>query len=149
MLMMEDIERRGVRRLVIDSVIELERGLAFQGRTADFLAAVLSYLRSREVTTCLTLDVSPTPGAEMTLATAYLSLMAENQVTLRQVEYRGQLHRVAAVVKMRSSDHEHVVREVAITTGRGIQVLGPAPYGLLGRGGIGTEPAGPIDVDRS
>jgi len=126
-LLLEHVERRGVRRLVIDSVAELERGLGFQGRTGDFLAALVSYLRSREVTTCLTLDVPPDPAREISLAGASLSVIAENQLVLRQVEYRGQFHRVLSVVKMRFSDHDRAMHEVAITPGQGAQVLGPAP----------------------
>ena len=128
LLMMEDVERRGVRRLVIDSVAELERGLGFQERTADFLAALVTYLRTREVTTCLTLDISPNGGLETSLAAASLSVIAENQLMLRQLEFRGHLHRVGAVTKMRFSDHERVIHQVAIVPGQGIQVLGPAPF---------------------
>jgi len=58
-LLLDEVERRGVRRLVIDSVAEPERGLGFEGRTGGFLAALVSYLRSRDVTMCLTLDVPP------------------------------------------------------------------------------------------
>ena len=39
-LLRDDIERRGVRRLVVDSAAELERGIAPEARKPEFLAAL-------------------------------------------------------------------------------------------------------------
>jgi circadian clock protein KaiC len=56
-LLAEDIEHRGVQPLVIDSAAELQRAVGSAARIPDFLSALVSYLRGRKVTTCLTLDV--------------------------------------------------------------------------------------------
>jgi circadian clock protein KaiC len=50
-LLSEEVERRGLRRLVIDSAAELQRAIGFAARAPDFLSALVSYLRAREVTT--------------------------------------------------------------------------------------------------
>jgi circadian clock protein KaiC len=55
-------------------------------------------------------------------------VLAENIVLLRLVEYRGELHRVISVVKMRFSAHDHRLHEFAIAD-RGISVLGELPSG--------------------
>ena len=132
-LLREDIERRGVRRLVIDSAGELERGIATAQRRTDFLAALVSYLRGREVTTYVTLDINTIVGPALEFAGTPLSVLAENLLVLRLAEYRGRLHHVCSVLKMRFSDYDRTIREYTITAGRGVQLLGPAPpaAGLL------------------
>jgi len=128
-LLYEDIEHRGVRRLVVDSAAELERAIGASDRKAGFLSALVTYLRSRQVTTYLTLDIPTIAGPMLEFAETPLSLIAENLVLLRNVEYRGQLHLVLGVLKMRFSDHERGIYEYAISAGRGMNILGPAPLG--------------------
>ena len=132
-LLREDLEQRGIRRLVIDSTAELERGMAAEASKAEFLAALVSYLRSREVTTYITLDINTIVGPALEFIGTPLSVLAENLLLLRYAEYRGQLHRVFSVLKMRFSEYDRVLREYTITAGRGIELLGPAPpaAGLL------------------
>jgi circadian clock protein KaiC len=126
-LMREDLERREVRRLVIDSAAELERGVAPEQRKPEFLAALASYIRARGVTACVTLDVPKTVGQDLDLVGTPSSVLAENLLLLRDVEYLGQPHRVIAVLKMGFSGYERSIRQYEMVPGRGIQVLGVAP----------------------
>jgi circadian clock protein KaiC len=126
-LLREDIERRGVRRLVIDSAAELERGIAPEARKPEFLAALATYLRAQGVTACVTLDVPKTVGQDLDLVGTPFSVLAENLLLLRDVEYLGQPHRVITVLKMRASGYERSIRQYEMVPGRGIQVLGVAP----------------------
>ena len=138
-----DIERRGVRRLVIDSAAELQRGLRSEARIPEFLAALVSYLRAREVTSYLTLDISMIVGPALELAGTPLSVIAENLLVLRQVEFRSRLHRVLSVLKMRFSEYEPAIYEYTLTPGAGIQIVGPAPLGegfLTGIPRLASEP---------
>ena len=128
-LLSEDIERRGVRRLVIDSAAEVQRSVGFEGRVPDFLSSLVSYLRQREVTTYMSLDVPMIVGPELELAGTPLSTFAENLLLARQVEYRGSLHRVLSVLKMRFSEHSLAIHECTITANQGFQIVGPAPVG--------------------
>jgi circadian clock protein KaiC len=131
-LLRADIEQRGVRRLVIDSAAELERGVADRERLPDFLAALVRYLRGRDVTTYLTLDLPTIVGQELSFAGTPLSVLAENLVLLRHVEYRGQLRRVFSVFKMRFSDYDPTIREFTIVPDHGIQIQAAlAATGLL------------------
>jgi circadian clock protein KaiC len=139
-----DVERRGVRRLVIDSAAELQRGIGFPGRAPEFLSALVSYLRGRDVTSYLTLDLPVIMGPQLELGGTPLSVLAENLLLLRQVEYRGRLHRVFSVFKMRFSGYEPAIYELAITPGRGIEIVGPAPLGeglLTGVPRLSGEPS--------
>jgi circadian clock protein KaiC len=126
-LLREDLEHRGVRRLVIDSAAELERGIAPEDRKPEFLAALATYTRGRGVTTCITLDVPKTVGQDLDLVGTPFSVLAENLLLLRDVEYLGQPHRVFSVLKMGFSGYERSIREYEMVPGHGIQVLGVAP----------------------
>jgi circadian clock protein KaiC len=128
-LVSRDVEARGVRRLVVDSVAELERGIGSEERKAGFLSALVSYLRGGDVTTVLTLDIPAVVGTALDLTGTPVSVLAENLLVLRPVEYRGRLRRVLSVLKMRFSDHDRAIYEYAITAGRGLEVAGPAPLG--------------------
>jgi circadian clock protein KaiC len=121
------VDRGGVRRLVIDSSRELERTLD-SGRAPEFLSAVIAWLRARQVTTLLTREITQIVGSELDFSDTAASVLAENIVLLRLVEYRGELHRVISVVKMRFSAHDHRLHEFAIAD-RGISVLGELPSG--------------------
>lgn len=125
----EDIERRGVRRLVIDSAAELERGVHSLARVPDFLAALVSYLRDRNVTTYLTIDLPTIVSPSLEFTGAPLSVLAENLLLLRQVEYRNQLHRVFSVLKMRFSAYDPGIHEYTIVAGEGLRIQGLAPLG--------------------
>ena len=126
-LLRGDVEQRGVRRLIVDSAAELERGIAPDERKAEFFAALTTYLRGQGVTACLTLDVPKTVGQDLDLVGTPFSVLAENLVLLRDVEYLGQPHRVVSVLKMRFSAYDRSIREYEPVPGHGIQVLGVAP----------------------
>jgi len=128
-LLAEDIELRGTRRLVIDSAAELERAIGDQERNPGFLSALVGYLREHRVTSYFTLDIPTIAGPSLEFAETPLSVVAENLLLLRKVEYRAQLHRVFSVLKMRFSDHERAIYEYTITPGQGLQITDPAPLG--------------------
>ena len=132
-LLVRDIERRGVRRLVIDSAGELEHSMTSDARKVQFLAALVGYLRGRSVTTYITLDINTIVGPALELAGTPLSVLAENLLILRYAEYHGQLHRLFSVIKMRFSDYDRALHEFTMRPGHGLQLLGrpPAAIGLL------------------
>jgi circadian clock protein KaiC len=125
----EEVEQRGIRRLVIDSAAELERAIGDTDRRGGFLSALVSYLRAHQVTSYLTLDIPSLVGPALEFSDTPLSVIAENLLVMRNVEYQGQLHRVFSVLKMRFSDHERAIYEHTISSGLGINILGPAPLG--------------------
>ncbi|HZO32559.1 MAG TPA: ATPase domain-containing protein [Chloroflexota bacterium] len=143
-LLVRDIERRGVRRLVIDSAGELENSTTSDARKVPFLAALVGYLRDRSVTAYVTLDINTIVGPALELAGTPLSVLAENLLILRYAEYHGQLHRLFSVIKMRFSDYDRGLREFTMRPGHGLELLGrpPAAIGLLT--GIAQPIPGPL-----
>ncbi|MBV8716277.1 MAG: AAA family ATPase [Chloroflexi bacterium] len=132
-LIRERVEQGDVQRLVIDSATELEGGLTSPQRAAMFMASLAAYLRSRSVTTYMTVDVPTIVGPELSFAGNPLLVFAENLLLLRYAEYQGELHRVFAVLKMRFSAFDRALRIYTIRDGVGIEIVGPAPRaaGLL------------------
>jgi circadian clock protein KaiC len=132
-LIRERIDSRQIQRLVIDSVTELQGGLTSSQRAAMFMASLAAYLRSRSVTTYMTVDVATIVGPELSFSDNPLLPIAENLLLLRYAELEGVLHRVFAVLKMRFSDFDRTLRIYTIRDGAGIEIAGPAPRaeGLL------------------
>lgn len=130
--LLEAIDTAGARRLVVDSVIELERAVARNGdpaRVADYMAALIEALRARDVTALFIKEHPKVLASELDLSTGPISVLAENVLMLRQLEYRSALHRVLSVLKMRFSAHDHMLREFTITAPEGIRVLSPGESG--------------------
>jgi circadian clock protein KaiC len=125
-LLRADVAERGVRRLVVDSVNELQRSLVPPERQAEFFAALVTYLRAHEVTTYLALDLARIAG-EPELADSSLAVLAENLLFLRQAQRGGVMHRLLSVLKMRFSGHDRRTHEFSVTPGSGIEVVGPVP----------------------
>jgi circadian clock protein KaiC len=128
-LLRREVEQRGVRRVVIDSAADLERGMADDTRKAEFFSALVAYLRGHDVTTYITLDLNTIVGPALEFIGTPLSVLAENLLVMRYTEHRGRLRRLLLVLKMRYSDYDRTVHEYTITAGRGVELLGPAPAG--------------------
>ncbi len=112
----------GVRRLVIDSLAEMEATVEAT-RARDYLAAIATLLRAGGVTALLTRETFGIFGENLTFVDEPSSVLAENVISLRQVQARGKLHRVLAIVRMRFSDHDRTIREFTVTE-RGLTMLG-------------------------
>ncbi|HLI26509.1 MAG TPA: ATPase domain-containing protein [Chloroflexota bacterium] len=125
------IERVGARRLVVDSLADLEAALG-RDRLEAYLAALAALLRHEGVTALFTKDVPQVFGVNLDLAQVPLSYLAENVVVLRFVTFRGEVRRVLAVLEMRFSAHDRSFREFVLDQGR-FQVLGryESPLGSL------------------
>ena len=83
--LLDEIDRTGARRLVIDSIAELERGLLRSGdtqRLEDYLAALLLALRARSVTALLVKETDKVLAATLEFSADPLSLLAENVLLL-------------------------------------------------------------------
>ncbi|HEU5442048.1 MAG TPA: ATPase domain-containing protein [Ktedonobacterales bacterium] len=122
------LDHTGARRLVIDSVAELERAILRSPdpqRLEDYLAALLIALRERGVTALMLKETDKAIAATLDFSADPLSVLAENVILLQQVPYAGELHRILAVLKLRFSGHDTTLREFRITSPAGLEVLEP------------------------
>ncbi len=124
-----EVERRGVRIVMVDSVSGYRLSLRGQDLVSH-LHALTRYLRNMGVTSLLINEVEYITGDFR--ATEYgISYLVDNAIFIRYLEIDGQLRKAIGVLKKRLSDFEKTLRELEITS-QGIQVGKP----LVGLRGI-------------
>ncbi|GAC1384197.1 MAG: ATPase domain-containing protein [Herpetosiphon sp.] len=107
----------GIRRVVIDSVSEIEAAIADIPRFDNFLASLIGFFRVHEVTMLLIREIPQLFGMELALSSRGLSYISDNIILLRYVELQGTIRRIVTVLKSRASDHDKHVRELLIREG--------------------------------
>jgi circadian clock protein KaiC len=111
------VERRKVRRLVIDGMDGFIQSGASPTRLLHFLTALMNELHARAVTTLVTAEGTEPLGVPTEIPMAGLSAVVQNLLQLRLMEVDGKLHRLISVTKMRESAFEERVREFTIGKG--------------------------------
>jgi len=127
--LLDTLDNTGAQRLVVDSVAEIERAIlrsADPARLDDYLAALLSAVRSRQVTALFIRQAGRALTAPRDLGVDALSTLADGAIALQQIMLEGELRRYASVLKLRYSDHDKAPRELRITTPAGLQMLEPS-----------------------
>ena len=140
------LDAHGARRLVVDSVIELQRAAAGRGgmqRVDDYLAALLKALRARRVTTVFIEESRTLVTVQLEVSADTLSILAENVLLLQQITYQDRLMRVLSVLKMRFSAHDVTLREFRIVPPTGLRVLAPVETGAETLVGIARQQGAP------
>jgi circadian clock protein KaiC len=120
------LDKVGARRLVIDSVIELEHAIREGGdprRANSYIASLVEALRQRDITAMFIREHDTTIATRMSLTPGALAVLAENVLLLQHIEDDAALHRVLSVVKMRYSAHDAQLHEFIIQAPAGIQLL--------------------------
>ncbi len=110
------IVRTGASCVVVDSLSGFELALAPSFRL-DFRESIYRLVRaltSTGVTVMMTVEVVEA-GEEVRAPTRQLSFLADDILTLRHMEVRGEARSVLSVVKMRKSRHSRLIREFEIT----------------------------------
>lgn len=128
----EAVRRVGARRVVIDSMSGFELALAptFRADFRESLYRLVGALTGVGITVLITMEAAVGQD-ESRFTPNVISFLADDLISLRYVEVDKQLRRVAAVVKMRGSQHSKAWREYEITD-RGF-VLGGDLGGYQGR----------------
>jgi circadian clock protein KaiC len=126
------VEKRGLKRVVIDGLADVQDTVLDPARVKPLLTALIVRLRDAGVTSVFVKEVSTIAGPVLDFSDTPISITAENMLFLRHVELRGRMHRILSVLKMRESGYDPYVREFEITP-RGIRVLDPvhSAAGLL------------------
>ena len=124
-VLLETLDRTNAKRLVVDSITELERAAMESGdprRVENYLAALMEALHRRNVTALFIREI-PSSGLHPDFSSEPVAILAENMLVLRQEERQGRLHRTLLVQKMRFSAYDAtIVREFTIHAPEGIRV---------------------------
>lgn len=129
------VEDIGAKRVVIDSVLDLEAGAFFdRERYFNYVYSLVEWFKQKRISVFMTAQTSTMFGNTLVLTGRGLSLIADNLLVLRYVPKGTEIRRVVAVLSARGSDHSKEVQEFRITEERGPEVGEPIDAGrsLLG-----------------
>jgi circadian clock protein KaiC len=144
------LEHTEARRLVIDSILELERAVLDEGpseRVPNYMAALLEAFWQRRVTVLAIKETVGLASSELSLPADPLSILSENVLLVQQLRYRSALHRVLSVVKTRFSAHDPTLREFIIDPSAGVRVLAPVESGVELLAGLCDQGPGLVTED--
>lgn len=135
------VESDGTDVVMIDSVDGYQRSLLGADPTVD-LVDLGRYLRNVGVTTLFANEVHRVTG-EFLVTEEGISQLADSVVFFRYIEYQGELRKVVGVLKKRTGDFEHSLRELRLTE-NGLEVGDPLPelQGILTGTPSWTDSAG-------
>lgn len=122
----QEVERLGVRRVVLDSLSSLGLGAISERRYKELVYAFAKHMRALGVTTLLTMEITELLGSGQ-LSGHGISFASDNLVQLRYVELGGRLERALSVIKARGVPVNTELR--ALTIGpAGVEVSGHGPF---------------------
>ncbi len=119
---LQEVERVAPRRLVIDSISEFEAAFMPGRPQSGFFAALAGDLRGRAITSLIVKETPQIVGPELDFSGTPLTVLSENLILFRWVEFRSELYRILSILKMRDSAYDASIRQYVITD-RGIHVL--------------------------
>ena len=120
------LDRVGARRLVVDSVMEMENAIRESvdpNRLDSYMGSLIEALQQRNITSLFIREHDTTISTRLEFTPGPLAVLAENVLLLQHVEGGDALHRVLSVVKMRFSAHEAQLHEFTIQAPVGIKLL--------------------------
>ena len=116
------IERRKVRRLVIDGLSGFLESAVYQERLNRFLSCLINELRSRGVTALMTLETRDVVSSVISMPWG-VSGLVDNLFFLRFVHDEGHVERLLTIIKMRDSDYQAGLRRLRIGS-QGMHIAG-------------------------
>jgi circadian clock protein KaiC len=115
-LLRRNVEVDGMKMVIIDSINGYMQAMPSERLLSVQVHEVLSYLANHHVTSILTLVQHGVFGGPVDEA-AEVSYLADTVVLLRYFEHAGSVRQAISVVKKRSGDHEHTIRECRVAKG--------------------------------
>lgn len=112
--LLDAVQRRGVKRLVIDGLASFEQAVLEPERIVRFWSALANELRALGVTALHTLELPQLVGPDIHVPAGGLSALSEVMVVLRYVELRSRLFRLISLFKVRDGAFDPAIREFAI-----------------------------------
>jgi circadian clock protein KaiC len=121
--MLSAIQNLGARRVVIDSIGDLEAGAHGSAeRYFNFVYSLAQWFKNNGITALLTGEMGGLFGSELTLTGRGVSHIADTIILLRYTELDGEIRRAFTVLAARGSDHSKQVREYLISEKEGPRI---------------------------
>jgi circadian clock protein KaiC len=120
---MRHVEEINARRVVIDSVSDLEAGARHAAnRFFDYLYSLIQWFKNRNISVMLTAEMSQIFASEISLTGRGVPHIADNLLLLRYTQMGGEIRRAITILAARGSDHSKQVREYIISESDGPKV---------------------------
>ena len=114
--LLEAVERAQARRVVIDSLLDLQMASPDETRFREFMYS-LAQRFSRQGITMLTTCETPGLRSDGRLSGFALSNLADSAITLNYYRDHDSMSRSVAVIKTRASSHDTAMRQFSISAG--------------------------------
>lgn len=109
----QHVEQENVRTLVLDSLNGYLQSMPGEQFLAVHLHELLAYLGNRGVLTLMVLAQAGNMGPALQSAVD-VSYLADNILLLRYFESAGEVRQAISIIKRRSGNHEHTIRELRL-----------------------------------
>jgi circadian clock protein KaiC len=136
-ILLTEVQRRGVKRLVIDGLSGFFESAIYPERIGRFFSCLTNELRRLGVTVLMTLETRDVVSSSVS-APYGVSGFVDNLLFLRFVQNEGMVKRLITITKMRDSDFDHGLHELKITSS------GMLVAGLFSSGGDVIPSAHPV-----
>jgi len=114
-LIQEKVDKMSAGLVIIDSISAFEIGMSNKNKYTDCIWALADYLKMAGINCLLVHEIHD--SLLMTEVTKHgISFIADNIITLRYLEENLQIKRFLRILKMRSSNHSTMLKEVLIST---------------------------------
>lgn len=118
----EVVEELGARRVLIDSIKDIEIATPDKVRFKDYIYSMVNYFKTKGITIVMTNEIPELFGNFM-LSEYGVSFISDNVILLRYVELNGSMEHAISVLKVRGSNHSRKIRRFEITE-QGIEITG-------------------------
>jgi len=117
----DEIDRTGAKRLVFDSLTDLDMALAGEDGLREAVYELVSMLDNRGVTSLVVTEV-PELFGQTYVTGKHLSIIVDGIILLKYLELESEIMRALSVLKMRGSSHDTGIWRYVIQ-GHGIEIL--------------------------
>jgi circadian clock protein KaiC len=111
--LLHTVARTGARRVVVDSLIDLQMAAPDESRFREFMYSLTQRLSRQGISLLMTSEVSELFGAPR-LSEFVVSHLSDNVITLSYYHDQGQVKRALSVIKTRASGHDPAMREFSV-----------------------------------
>ena len=125
--LLEAVERTGARRILIDSLMDLQNAAIEETRFREFMYSLIQRFSRQGISVLTTYE---TPGLHSTskLSEFAISHLADNLITLTYRPGHDAMERSLAVIKARASRHDSAIRPFTVSPD-GISLSDPPSQG--------------------
>jgi circadian clock protein KaiC len=109
----QHVEQENARMVVLDSLNGYLQSMPGEKFLAVHLHELLAYLGNRGVLTLMVLAQAGSMGPALQSAVD-VSYLADNILLLRYFESKGEVRQAISIIKRRSGNHEHTIRELRL-----------------------------------